>query len=47
MYPNFLIKIESSTPKYRRLCRTASEVNIRGDLKLLGLMHLTKWQSEE
>lgn len=47
MYPNLRIKIESRTPKYLKLCNTASEVNIFGDLKLFGLIHRTKWQSEE
>jgi len=42
MYPNFLIKIESRTPRYLKLCKTASEVNNLGDFELLGLMHLTK-----
>lgn len=39
--------MESRTPRYLKLCRTASEVNIFGDLKLFGFMHLTKWQSDE
>lgn len=47
MYPSFLIKMESRTPKYLRLCKTAKELNVLGDFKLLGLMHRTKWQSDE
>ena len=39
--------MESRTPKYLRLCRTASELNNLGDFLLFGLIHLTKWQSQE
>jgi hypothetical protein len=42
MYPNFLIIIESNTPKYLRLCSTDSELKTFGDFDVFGLIHLTK-----
>ncbi len=47
MNPNLRIIIESKTPKYLRLCNTASELNNFADFLLFGFMHLTKWQSHE
>ncbi len=47
MYPSLRIRIESRTPRYRRLCSTASELKVFGAFLLFGFMHLTKWQSEE
>lgn len=39
--------IESRTPKYLNDCKTAYELNNFGDFLEFGLMHLTKWQSQE
>ena len=47
MYPSFLIMMESRTPRYRKLCRTAYELKSFGAFLLFGLIHLTKWQSHE